>query len=187
MKATRTCTVEDCDAPHRARGYCNRHYKQWQNDWALKSDIIDGLRRSDWEKIDRTSPEGCWLWTGAYSSHTGYGRVGWKSQVRDAHRYVWERLRGPVPAGLELDHLCRNRRCCNPGHLEPVTHQTNVLRGVSPASLHARKTHCPRGHQYDGVVNRVSEGRTARKCLECDRQAARRYYYRAKHDQGDED
>ena len=74
----------------------------------------------------------CWQWTGALSS-AGYGianrrdiRAGQRSKL--VHRLVWEELRGEIPQGLELDHLCRNRACCNPDHLDPVTHAVNVAR-----------------------------------------------------------
>lgn len=63
-----------------------------------------------------------------------------------AHRLAYEILVGPVPAGLTLDHLCRNRACMNPAHLEPVTMRANVLRGEAPAARQARRTHCRHGH-----------------------------------------
>jgi hypothetical protein len=83
-----------------------------------------------WSKV-AVDPSGCWLWTGYLTTKhpNGYGRfkIGEKGTL--AHRLTWETLAGPIPAGMEIDHLCRVRRCCNPAHLEPVTHQENVLRG----------------------------------------------------------
>jgi hypothetical protein len=77
-----------------------------------------------------TSP--CWLWQGTVAS-TGYGQirhsVAGYGRTLMAHRFFWEQRNGPVPEGLDLDHLCRVRACCNPDHLEPVTRRENVLRG----------------------------------------------------------
>lgn len=70
-----------------------------------------------------------------------------------AHRAVYEHLRGPIPVGLELDHLCRNTRCVNPAHLEPVTHRENALRGVGVSAINAAKTHCKYGHDLTNPDN----------------------------------
>lgn len=121
-------------------------------------------------KVDRSGD--CWLWTaGRYSE--GYGKIQVDGQSRLAHRIAYELFIGPIPEGLELDHLCRIRHCVNPGHLEPVTHQANLLRSpIAPAALHARRTHCLRGHLLDGVQS--NSGHTtsnrARYCKTCRRQ-----------------
>lgn len=102
-----------------------------------------------WPKV--LISEGCWTWIGGVAS-TGYGTFGWSSGLNmSAHAAVWKMTRGEVPAGLELDHLCRNRRCVNPDHLEPVTHLENVRRGMAGEVNGARqraKTHCAHGHEY---------------------------------------
>lgn len=123
-----------------------------------------------WTKVQETSG-GCWEWTASRYVQNGYGQFGFKGKnSRTAHSVAWEALIGPVPEGLELDHLCRNRACCNPAHLEPVTHRENTLRGTSPSALHAKKTHCPKGHPYEGdnLLVRVKDGgRKSRECRAC--------------------
>lgn len=118
----------------------------------------------------KVSPEptsGCWLWTGSLTSE-GYGDFGYKANRRLAHIYSYELAKGPVPDGLELDHKCRVRSCCNPNHLEPVTHQINTLRGIGPTAKNAMKTHCPKGHAYDEENTRISAS-GKRDCRMCDR------------------
>lgn len=111
-----------------------------------------------------TFRDGCWTWNGSRTSN-GYGRVRRVQKLWSVHRYVYELLLGPVPEGLVLDHLCRNRACCNPAHLEPVTFRENVLRGEGPAALHARKTHCLRGHAL--TAENLIPGRGYRQCRIC--------------------
>lgn len=91
----------------------------------------------------------CWVWTGSLDKD-GYGRLrgvgGRSSLVISSHRLSWERVNGPLPDNLEFDHLCRNRRCCNPTHLEAVTHAVNVKRGNCPSTVLHRAGLCKRGH-----------------------------------------
>lgn len=104
---------------------------------------------------------GCWLWTGAMYKN-GYGYVYVLGRNRTgAHRAVYEKLVGPIPRGLVLDHLCRNPRCVNPGHLEVVTRRVNNLRGVGINARYAARTHCDRGHLLP--VDRVG----FKQCREC--------------------
>ncbi len=112
---------------------------------------------------------GCWRWTGLLD-HDGYGRFWTRGRWRILHRVAYETLRGPIPDGLTIDHLCRNRACFNPEHLEPVTLQENQRRGraVSP------KTHCIHGHVYD-EANTTIDGNGARRCKTCARQKRRIY------------
>lgn len=106
----------------------------------------------------------CWTFTGATNA-AGYGMVSFQGKTRPAHRLAYELAVGAVPPDLDLDHLCRNRGCCNPDHLEPVTTRVNVLRGDSPSAHHATKTHCPKGHPYDEEnTYRLGNERRCRIC-----------------------
>lgn len=86
----------------------------------------------------------CWLWVGALAQ--GYGRFWFKGRTRQAHVVAYEHCIGPVPAGCELDHLCRVRRCVNPRHVEPVPHRVNVLRGEGWSAAQAKRSMCVEGH-----------------------------------------
>lgn len=130
-----------------------------------------------WRKIRREA-SGCWAWIASLDS--GYGvYFPAHTEKRRAHRVAYEALVGPVPAGLQLDHLCRNRSCVNPAHLEAVSGRMNVLRGKpSPPLVNAQRTDCSRGHMLSGRnLYRTPDGR--RHCKTCNRDANRRYRERA--------
>lgn len=125
---------------------------------------------------DRNMKGPCWIWQGGKNSD-GYGAI---KQLRDrglpapVHAAAYTLLRGPVPEGLELDHLCRVRACMNPDHLEAVTHHENMKRGIQ-----ATKTHCKRGHEFTPENTKVTInqcGNPGRTCIACQKLAeARRY------------
>jgi HNH endonuclease len=115
-----------------------------------------------------TVAEGCWLWTGCLST-AGYAKIGKGSRGEGwigAHRVVYEALVGPIPDGLVIDHLCRNRACVNPAHMEVVTQCENTLRGESPMAQQKRRTHCPEGHAYT-PDNTVVDKQGKRRCRTC--------------------
>ena len=121
--------------------------------------------------MSKVTREGaCLNWMGA-KTPLGYGRF------RDAngntvspHLFFWRHINGPVPVGLELDHLCRNRSCCWPFHLEPVTHTENVRRGMNRNKF---KTHCPLQHPYSPDNTLIGKS-GSRFCRICQTQAIRK-------------
>lgn len=127
-----------------------------------------------WSKVDRGEHDECWPWTACDDGRGGYGVFWLRGRNVLAHRVAYMDANGPIPDGLQIDHLCRNRRCCNPNHLEPVTIRTNVLRGIGVTAENARKTHCIHGHEFtpENTVHRPAGGRS---CRACDNAKARRY------------
>lgn len=138
-----------------------------------------------WSKVNRNGPlpderpelGPCWVWTGAHD-RLGYGRDGRQhtGSSRLAHVIAYESLHGPVPSGLELDHLCRRPACVRPSHLEPVSHRENcIIRGRGPFAQRAAQTHCIRGHVLsdDNVYVYRNGTRMCRTCHR-EREASRR-------------
>ncbi len=121
-----------------------------------------------WNKVIPEPNSGCWLWIGA-TSNKGYGyfTIRRPHSVR-VHRMTYEVIHGQIVSGLDIDHLCRTRCCCNPMHMEAVTRQVNLLRGDTHASANAAKTHCKRGHALTADNIRPSCG-PRRACRECAR------------------
>ena len=107
---------------------------------------------------------GCWSWVGAKNSE-GYGSWWVGGRHHRAHRVMYERTKGPIPDGLVIDHLCRNRDCVNPDHLEVVTNRENIMRGEGYTAQQVRKTHCKRGHQLNEANIARFQGR--RSCRAC--------------------
>lgn len=115
-------------------------------------------------------PNGCWQWTGS-DNGLGYGQLMCDGRLQVVHRVAYEQIVGPIPNGLTLDHLCRNTRCVNPSHLEPVSMKENILRGYGPSAVSARKTHCKYGHE-------LSPGDGRRVCHTCERRRRREWLKR---------
>ncbi len=125
-------------------------------------------------------PDGCWVYQTQPSAIYPVINVRGKKEV--VHRVFYEELIGPIPEELVLDHLCRNTRCVNPDHLEPVTLKENLLRGRGAAANNARKTHCLRGHELSKPNTRLRtrpNGSISRHCIECAEERNRmvRWFY----------
>jgi hypothetical protein len=112
---------------------------------------------------------GCWLWTASLDKF-GYGQVRHNNTVGRAHRVIYEAEKGPIAAGLVLDHTCRNPVCVNPAHLEPVTQAENLCRStLTFGSINASKTHCNKGHEFTPENTRPHPRGGGRVCLICRR------------------
>lgn len=124
-----------------------------------------------WLKVEKT--DRCWLWKG-WKHESGYGRFVIHGNNTYPHRIAYEVVKGRIPEGKTLDHLCRNRLCVNPDHLEPVTNRENLIRGNGFAGQNIRKTHCPNGHRLEEgnlVRSQLKLGR--RTCVICNRERQR--------------
>lgn len=163
------CSFSGCATETEARGLCAAHYTQLLRGEPLREKRPRGAapREQLWRLVSPEPNTGCWLWTGTTNA-LGYGRVTMAGQSMAAHRASFVAFRGPIPAGLELDHLCRNPSCVNPAHLEPVTHRTNILRSNAPPAAAAVAIACPAGHPYD-ERNTHRNHLGHRRCRACDR------------------
>lgn len=132
----------------------------------LSSEEIEDRFDRSWMPEPNT---GCWIWARALNDK-GYGRFCYNWTVERAHRVAWKIYRGEIPIGMQIDHLCRNRFCVNPNHLEVVTQQENIRRGeagVVTKQKQKAKTHCVRGHAYEGSNLYEWERRGWRQCRKC--------------------
>ncbi len=127
----------------------------------MKRNTIENVLR----RLMPIPESGCMVWEGC-TDERGYGLVTFHRKGWRVHRLVWEHFNGPIPEGLELDHLCRVHPCSNVHHLEPTTSQVNILRGVGPAAICARKTECLRGHAFD-ELNTYIDSLGRRICRAC--------------------
>lgn len=139
-----TCRVAGCDRPTKTKGYCNAHYarvvrhgsagaayiRQANPRTTIRANGQRGLPMPlrFWAKADVRDPADCWNWQASLDVHLHYGVFSLDGRQHRAHRVAYELVKGPIPEGLEVDHVCRNKLCVNPAHLEPVTHAENMRR-----------------------------------------------------------
>ncbi len=138
-----TCSAQQCERPHHARGWCQAHYSRirWRQREPVVRPALPTIAERLWSKA-LADGTGCWIWQGSKSGGYGALRVGGRGvhggRMLRAHRIAYELVKGPIPKGLTIDHLCRVRACINPDHMEPVTMTENTLRGRGITSRHAR-------------------------------------------------
>lgn len=156
---TTTCSIEGCAKHAIARGWCTMHYHRWRN---LGDPVKQYRTDADrfWAKVEKT--ESCWLWRGAINRY-GYGVFTLNAKYLMAHHF----LMGKPPEGLEYDHICGVRNCIRPDHGRFVTPQINTLRNGGPSAANARKTHCPKGHEYTAGNTYVNQSTGRRTCRTC--------------------
>lgn len=175
---------QQCGKPAKGRGLCSKHYQRWMKYGDPLAPVQARGRPPEerfWSKVDKDGPipahrpdlGQCWVWTGGLMS--GYGAFWLDGRNVEAHivSYTWEC--GEIAEGQERDHLCRNRACVRPGHLEAVDHWTNVARGISPHGLNAAKDRCRNGHEFTAVNTRINS-KGARVCVTCANEACRRWW-----------
>ena len=117
-----------------------------------------------WSKVDKTGT--CWWWTACVNKY-GYGTFGFRGKVCRAHRVAYLLSVGEIPTGMTIDHLCRNRRCVRPSHMEPVTRRVNTLRGISPSVVTYKTGICKRGHDMYAVGSVRRTGRMGQDTWSC--------------------
>lgn len=179
------CSIDGCESPAAARTWCRKHWQRWRKYGDPLMVTMDPARTAQerfWSWVDKNGPVPsgrpdlgqCWVWTGGLAE--GYGAFWLDGRQVKAHiaSYTWEH--GEIPEGAERDHLCRNRACVRPSHLEAVTHWVNVARGISPHGQNAAKTHCPASHEYDTENTYLYDGE--RHCRKCARERTREWWTR---------
>lgn len=175
------CAVDDCSEVPRSLGFCAAHYKRFRR-WGdpLGSRPVTDVAERFWGKVNKFGPVPahrpglgpCWIWTAGGISK-GYGSFD-VSKVKKvlAHRWAYQQVYGSITEGLVIDHLCRNRRCVNPSHLEEVTNEENLRRGAGYGLQNGMRDHCIHGHQYTPENSYYSPKRGEIRCRQCAKERA---------------
>lgn len=130
-----------------------------------------------WNKVP-IGAEGCWKWQGGRFNN-GYGSA-WAGKTVLAHRFAYENIYEPIPKGLQIDHLCRNKLCVRPDHLEAIPPRENLLRGNTNVAKGRKEGPCDNGHEGEWVYYMYPDGYTRRRCLACNRKHCLEYQARIK-------
>jgi hypothetical protein len=180
----RVCKIDGCGYSGLGvcRGLCPKHYAR------LKRNGDPTIKRKCGRKKTPASARffsfvnvirgGCWEWAG-FVDKDGYGHFMKETGLHvGAHRFSYELFVGDIPEDMQIDHLCRNRKCINPTHLEVVTLKENVLRGHGITATNLRKTRCVNGHEFSELNTMYARGGEKRVCAECSRRRCLEYQKR---------
>lgn len=164
-----TCWAAVCRRDARALGLCDMHYRRWHRSGYIEPPTVE----ERFFAHVREDENGCWIFD--CLNDKGYGQFQVDEVNIGAHRWAYEFLIAPIPLGLTLDHLCRVVACVNPWHLEPVPLRINILRGISPSAVNARRTECVNGHPFtsENTYLTPDSRRQCRTCLRRRDQARR--------------
>lgn len=171
-----TCKYGTCTEPVYALGWCSRHWARNRRNGKPDDPVAVSWQDRFWSKVSKDGPAPghrpelgpCWVWNAALFPTTGYGAFRRDGKTYTAHAMSYEIARGTRPAkGAEIDHLCRNRACVNPDHLEVVRKVVNWWRGTSPMVEQAKGDECPNGHKYTPETSFWDSTLKSRRCQIC--------------------
>ena len=130
----------------------------------IAGEMSEALGPRFWSKVDINGPNGCWVWLG-YVEKSGYGKFRFNGETQRCHRVTYECFVGKIPKGKQIDHLCRNRACCNPEHLEAVTPKINNFRGLNQSL----KLTCVNGHPWlpENIYTAATKTGVRKNCRIC--------------------